>query len=346
MRGARALPGLGLAAALAACATAPPSPAPRLPSPTAPSPARWSELPGWAAEDHLGALGAVRAACRLGRPVGLASACRELERGPPQDDAAARDFFERRFGLARLPGEGLLTAYYTPVYEARTAPDPLFNAPLRPAPPPLEPGDPAPERAAIEATPAPDALAWMRPEDLFFLQIQGSGVLDFPDGRRLKAGFAASNDRPFIGLAKVMRQMGLIDDAHSSGEEIHAWLAAHRGPEANAVMRQNPRYAYLTLRPDDGVDPLGAAGIPLPAGRALAVDPSRRGFGELYWIDASVPALAAAVPAYRRLAAALDAGGAIKGDLRADLYLGEGEAAGREAGRVRHRLTLYQLQPR
>jgi membrane-bound lytic murein transglycosylase A len=43
---------------------------------------------------------------------------------------------------------------------------------------------------------------------------------------------------------------------------------------------------------------------------------------------------------------ALDTGGAIKGAVRADLYLGRGEAAGREAGRVRHALTLYSLVPR
>jgi membrane-bound lytic murein transglycosylase A len=56
--------------------------------------------------------------------------------------------------------------------------------------------------------------------------------------------------------------------------------------------------------------------------------------------------LAGAFPTYRRLVSALDTGGAIKGEVRADLYLGEGEAAGAEAGRVRHTLRLYRLVPR
>jgi membrane-bound lytic murein transglycosylase A len=43
---------------------------------------------------------------------------------------------------------------------------------------------------------------------------------------------------------------------------------------------------------------------------------------------------------------ALDVGGAIKGDVRADLYTGTGAAAGAEAGRVRHELRLYRLVPR
>jgi membrane-bound lytic murein transglycosylase A len=207
--------------------------------------------------------------------------------------------------------------------------------------------DPTAERAVIEAAPlAEPALAWMRPEDLFFMQIQGSGVLDLPGGRRIRAVFAASNGKPFVGLARVMREDGLMADKETSQAAIHAWLAAHRGPEADALMRRNPRYIFFRVEPDDGAEPAGAAGVPLPAGRALAMDASRHAMGELYWIDASAPALTGAFPTYRRLAVALDVGGAIKGEVRADLYIGRGEAAGREAGRVRHVLKLYRLVPR
>jgi len=80
-----------------------------------------------------------------------------------------------------IGGEGLLTAYFAPAYDARRRPDAEFSAPVRPSP-----RDPAaaPDRAGIERQPADDALAWMRPEDLFFLQVQGSGTLTFPDGAR------------------------------------------------------------------------------------------------------------------------------------------------------------------
>ncbi len=142
-----------------------------------------------------------------------------------------------------------------------------------------------------------------------------------------------------------MRQDGLLDDAHSSGEAIRSWLADHRGPDADAMMQRNPRYVFFKVGPDDGLDPVGAAGVPLPAGRALAMDLSRHSLGELYWIDAEAPALAGAFPTYRRLAAALDTGGAIRGEVRADLYFGVGDDAGRQAGRVRHRLRLYRLVP-
>jgi len=90
---------------------------------------------------------------------------------------------------------------------------------------------------------------------------------------------------------------------------------------------------------------MGAAGIRLPPGRAAAVDPAFHTMGELLWIDAEAPTLAGAFPRYQRLAVALDTGIAIKGDSRADIYLGEGPEAGLEAGRVRHVLRLYRLVP-
>ena len=52
-----------------------------------------------------------------------------------------------------------------------------------------------------------------------------------------------------------------------------------------------------------------------------------------------------AFPTYRRGVVALDTGGAIRGPVRADLYIGRGDVAGREAGRIRHRLTMWRLVP-
>lgn len=378
---------LSLAASvLAACATGPrplPPTASHRPPPERPAPPRpqpqpqtrlsFADLPGWGTEDHAAALKAFQEGCGAARDAATRGLCRRARSLGTPGEADARRFFETSFRPVAVQGEGLLTAYYQPEYEARLAPEGEFTAPVRarptlrasaPAPAPATdaigaelqalmsddapaPLDPTADRATIEAAPLDQpALAWMRPEDLFFMQIQGSGVLDLPDGKRLRAVFAASNDKPFVGIARVMREEGLLADRDTSQGAIHAWLAAHRGPEADAVMRRNPRYIFFKIEPDDGEQPAGAAGVPLPAGRALAMDASRHRMGELYWIDAAAPALSGAFPAYRRLAVALDVGGAIKGEVRADLYLGRGEAAGREAGRVRHVLKLYRLVPR
>jgi len=327
-------------------------------------------LPGWADENHVAAFAAYKATCGLTPGAALPDACARARAARSLGKAEAKAFFEASFHAAPSPAEGLLTAYFAPGYEARRKAGGAFSAPVRPRPADLkivdaalfdppragQPGvardkgggrlEPYPDRAGIEARPAPDALAWMRPEELFFLQLQGSGVLTFEDGRRKKALYAANNGRPFVGLAKPMRERGLLAADKQSGEAIRAWLAAHRGPEATAIMRLNPSYAFFRLTDDDGHEPVGTGTVPLPPGRAVAVDPAFHPMGELLWISAESPAAAGALPPYRRLVTALDTGKAIKGEGRADLYLGSGPGAGAEAGRVRHQLRMFRVVPK
>ena len=350
---------LGGALLLSACATvrapdeAPTPPGPPAPSPDAaphdgspPAPIAFSALTGWAEADHAEAFAAYQATCGVAKAVGEVEICRRARAQPRLDNDAARAFFEANFRLEPLPGEGVLTAYYAPEYTARTAPDAEYSAPVRAKPANHAALSGRADRAAIEATAPDQVLAWMRPEELFFLQIQGSGVLTFADGARVKVLFAAHNDLPFSGIANPMRDRGLLAADNTSGEAIRAWLAAHRGPAADAIMRLNRRYVWFRLEADDGLHPLGAAGVPLPPDHAIAVDLSQHRVGELFWIDATAPILSGAFPVYRRLAVALDTGGAIKGEVRADLYLGSGPEAGVEAGRVRHTLKMVRLTPR
>ena len=362
---------LGVIAAsltLAACATPryeppprhhhphPPAPAPKPyapppraePQPVSPTPelAHVADLPGWADEDHLGALHAFQAGCRITTDQALYALCRQARAMDAGDDGEARVFFERNFRPRAVQGQGVLTGYFVPEYEARSDPVPPFLAAVRPKPADLPPGKGLyDDRATIEAQPPNLALAWMKPEDLFFMQVQGSGVLDFPDGRRVKALFAASNNQPFTPIAVPLRQRGALTASNSSAGSVHGWLADHRGPDADAVMDLNARYVFFTFAPDDGRDPAGSAGLPLPPGRAIAVDPSQHVMGGVYWISADAPVLNGAALAYRRLVMALDTGGAIKGAVRADLYVGRGDAAGVEAGHIRHALRMYELVP-
>ena len=344
-----------------------------------------ARLPGWADEDHVAGLEAFRAGCGAARDATLRQVCARARSLGRLEEARAKAFLEANFEAQPVGEGGVLTAYFAPEYEARSQPDREFSAPVRPRPgapvelrsapvasPDLgdvievaleggeitiEPEAPREaarstrvdlaraDRATIERASADGALAWMRPEDLFFLQIQGSGVLSFPGGRRMKATYASDNGRPFVAIARPMVQRGIFEPNRASGESIRGWLAANRGPKADAVMQLNPRYIFFDLFADDGREPAGAAGVPLPAGRAIAIDPSRHAYGDLYWIDAQAPILAGAHPVYRRLAMALDTGSAIRGEIRADLYIGRGPKAGSEAGQVRHTLKMVRLKP-
>ena len=355
---------------LAACAGGPPvtstpgpiavptSPSPVEPRPIQPrpEPARGpgpASLPGWDAEDHLAAFNAFAYGCRVSRDAATRTQCdralhiRRTSR--PVTPSMARAFFEAGFTVVAAQttegGAGLLTSYFAPEYSARRTPDAEFDAPVLAPPAGWRRGQTLPPRAAIEAAPDPAALAWMRPEDLFFMQIQGSGYLTFEDGSKARAAYAADNGQTFVGIARPMAQQGLLPQNGTSGDAIRGWLADHRGSEARAVMALNPRYIFFKLDPDDGGDPAGAAGIPLPARRAIAVDPAHWRYGDLVWISADGGNLPGARGGYQGLVMALDTGSAIRGPVRADLYMGRGEAAGAEAGAVRHPLRMWRLIP-
>ena len=361
---------LGLLLALAACATpAPPSPPPGRPVPAerppAPPPTRLPELPpapgvslaalpGWGAEDHLAAFEAYTAGCGVAREGAARTQCARAQMlrqtSRPVTPSAARAFFETGFTVVAAEtadgAPGLLTAYFAPEYPARSRPDREFDAPVLAPPEGWTRGQVLPSRADIEAAPPARALAWMRAEDLFFMQIQGSGYLTLEDGRRVRAAYATDNGRPFTGIARPMDEQGLLPQNGTSGDAIRRWLADHRGPEARAVMALNPRYIFFRADPDDGGHPAGAAGVPLPPRRAIAVDPAHWRYGDVVWIAADGGNLRGARGSYQGLVMALDTGSAIRGPVRADLYMGRGEAAGSEAGAVRHPLRMWRLVPR
>jgi membrane-bound lytic murein transglycosylase A len=356
---------VGLVLTLAACATTPAAP-PGSPETGAEAPAPASgpasvaeeqgpaTLPGWNDEDHLAAFEAWADGCTVARDAASRTQCDRAmhikQTSKPVTPAMARAFFESGFTVVAAVtedgGPGLLTAYFAPEYHARHAPDAEFDMPVRPRPEGWVRGQVLPARTDIEATPPTDALAWMRAEDLFFMQIQGSGYLTFEDGTRARAAYAADNGRPFTGIARPMADQGLLPANGTSGEAIRAWLGAHRGPEARAVMALNPRYIFFAVEPDDGGHPNGAAGIPLTARRSIAVDPAHWRYGDLVWISADGGNLRGARASYQGLVVALDTGSAIRGPVRADFYMGRGAEAGEEAGAVRHPLRMWRLVPK
>lgn len=351
----------------------PPAPAPLPETPARPLPyippsQRLSALPGWETSDAFIALEALRGTCAYQQGRQFAAICAELATAEFESPDEIKVWLEARLKAEPLEGQGLLTAYFVPEYPATRQPDVEFSQPVRPKPADLEMVDgawmtppqtagvpvaarrqngryvPYYSRAEIEAQPATGASLYMRPEDYFFMQIQGSGFLSLPDGHRVLAAYAANNGLPFIGIARIMTDRGILSASQTSGDTIRQWLASHRGPVAQEMMNQNPRYAFFTIDTSRS-EPLGAAAVPLPAGSAIAIDPAHHAYGDLFWIDANAGTLKGAFPVYQRMVSALDTGGAIKGRIRADLYMGVGERAGLEAGRVKHALRKWRIVP-
>ncbi len=287
--------------------------------------------------------------------------------GNPSAEALAAEV-DRRFEVYRAatPSGVLFTGYYLPTLAARATRDTRFRTPVLGRPPDLvtvalaDLGAPCAcreqvvgrvargalvpyrTRSEIEAGVVRDApvLAWVDdPVGLFVVQVQGSGVLTFPDGTRRTIGFAASNGRPYVSIGRLLVERGELTAEQASMDDIRAWIAAHPD-EATALLQSNPRYVFFR---ELGGPPLGSLGVAVTPGRTIATDPAVFPPGALAFVQ--VPAAGPSAP-LSRLVLNQDAGAAIRGPARVDVYFGAGDAAATSAGRLRSAGDLYFLAPR
>jgi membrane-bound lytic murein transglycosylase A len=97
------------------------------------------------------------------------------------------------------------------------------------------------------------------------------------------------------------------------------------------------------LDPADG--PIGAQGVPLTAGRSLAVDRRYIPLGAPVWLETTAPWPEGEGP-LQRLLIAQDIGGAIDGPVRGDVFWGTGPRAEAIAGPMKSQGRYVVLLPR
>ena len=184
-------------------------------------------------------------------------------------------------------------------------------------------------------------LLWAAdPVDVFFLHVQGSGRVVYPDGSTKRVGFAGSNGHRFYAIGRALIDEGIISRKDSSMQSIRDWLRAN--PErAEEIMQRNARYIFF--REITGEGPIGAQGVALTPGRSLAVDSKLLPLGVPLYLDTTWPATDKPL---RRLMVAQDVGSAIKGAVRGDFFWGSGEPALAEAGRMKQKGVYYLLLPK
>ena len=172
------------------------------------------------------------------------------------------------------------------------------------------------------------------PVELFFLQVQGSGLVRLPDGDVLRIGYASQNGRDYTGIGALMKQRGLLGPGQTSMQGIVAYL--HANPEeGRAIMRENKSYVFFRLL--DG-PPLGALGLPVTGGATVAADPK--------FVPLGAPVLLSMDRADANgIWIAQDTGGAIKGANRFDTFWGAGGEARAIAGGMSARGTAFVLLP-
>jgi len=116
------------------------------------------------------------------------------------------------------------------------------------------------------------------------------------------------------------------------------------GGAGQATGIPDPSYVFFRLIPDGPQGPLGALGVPLTAGRSIAVDPRTTPLGYPVFVSTGDPS--PTVGTVNRLMFAQDTGGAIRGTVRADYFWGFGPSAGDRASRMKETGRMWLLLPR
>ena len=347
------------------------------------NPVAFSTLPGWRRDDHAKAFTAFLRSCKkisLGRDR-LAMACRKARRLPKKlSNQRAQAFFEGYFTAHKVYSgrRSLLTGYYEPQLFGSRVRTSKFNVPLYRRPKDLvglhgRGMRRAARRAGLSrkltyAKRTKKGLApymtreqiergglagrklemlWLAdPVDVFFLHIQGSGIIVLPDGSRVRVGFDGKNGYDYSSVGRALVRSKMIPANKVSLEGVKSWLRANPRLGRKAMWRNKSFIFFRELKNLARIDgPIGAQGVSLIGGRSLAVD--RRHYSLGLPIYLSVPKFRKdGQRNLRRLMIAQDTGTAIKGARRGDIFWGSGQQAGDIAGRTYHKGEFYVLLPR
>ncbi|WP_375140396.1 murein transglycosylase A [Inhella gelatinilytica] len=288
-------------------------------------------------------------------PAGWSALCARWLLDPvPSDRLQAHGWLMTHLQPYRVEGvdgqaEGLLTGYFEPELRAQRHASGRFSAPIFSLP-----KDPQLARAARQEFDqqwrgrTSPLLFVEDPLDALVLQIQGSGRAQVRelDGRlrSVRLAFAGHNDHPYRSVGRWLIEQGELKAHEANWPAIKAWAQAnpHRVQE---LLWANPRLVYFREEPlaDPQLGPRGAQGVPLTAGRSVAVDRSQVPYGSLLWLDSTEPLSNTPL---RRLVLAQDTGAAIQGAVRADYFWGWGPEAEQQAGRMKQALRYWVLWPR
>lgn len=336
---------------------------------------KWEMLPDWQTIDLTPSKPAFMQSCRvLKNKPHWKEVCTRAEQLETYDNAALHAFYEEWFTpyQVRNPDgseHGVITGYYEPLLKGSRTKTPRFQYPLYTAPNNLLVVDmsgiypqlkglrlrgrlqdkrivPYFNRAEINdgtGSLSGNELFWAENAiDLFFLQIQGSGRVELPDGKQMKVGYADQNGHPYVSIGKKLVDSGALKLEEASMQGIKAWAEKHPD-QVDTLLKQNPSYVFLRELPDSTPAPLGALGVPLTNEYSIAIDPRIIPLGAPVFLATTYPNNSAPL---NRLMLAQDTGGAIKGAVRADFFWGFGESAAIQAGKMKQQGRLWVLFPR
>jgi len=340
-----------------------------------PSTSAWTNLPEWEHHSLLPAWYTFLKSCKpLQQKPDWQAICNRALRLTRPDEDTIRQFLETHFAPQPVTNKngndiGLITGYYEPLLKGSRKPSERFRYPIYAQPSNLlkidlgispSEGRFSPDRGRLEGRKVipyytraeiennqhllqKHAFLWVEDKvELFFLQIQGSGRIMLDNGEVIKIGFSDHNGYPYRSIGKLLIEQGELDSQQASMQHIKQW--GRKNPhKLDNLLQQNARFIFFRELPANISGPIGAMGVPLTAGRSIAIDPESIPLGALVYLSTTWPNTEKPL---NRLMVAQDTGNAIKGEVRADFFWGHGEKAALQAGRMKQPARMWVLLPK
>ncbi len=246
-------------------------------------------------------------------------------------------FILRNFKMKKLSDkEGILTGYYEPEINVSFNRTKKFNIPLLK----FNKNYDMLERKKIESNfRIQDVLLWTDSKiELFFLQIQGSGLGLLENKKKIKINYAGNNSKKYSSIGKLLKRKKLING------EINLFTIKkflYENPSlVNKILNHNERYIFFDIAKESvKKSSIGSLGIGLTPYTSVAIDKKYYPLG--------IPLILHKVMDNKIIAVmSMDTGGAIIGKNRADLFTGRGAKAEKIAGELKKKLLIYVLVPK
>ncbi len=257
-------------------------------------------------------------------------------------------------------GTVLFTGYYTPIFNGSAKANHRFKYPLYKMPKNLEKGldgrilgqrlsdgslSPYPGRAQIEESKMlkGNELIWLEdPFEVYISHVQGSAKIRLPNGKLTTVGYSASNGHEYKSVAKELVKDGKISVDQMSLASMIQYFKANID-QVQAYTARNPRFVFFK---NQSGPPRGSLNEPVTTMRTIATDKSIYPRGSLAFISTKLPRSrgnSIYLDSYSGFVLDQDTGGAIRAPGRCDVYMGQGDTAGRLAGQTYQEGRLYYL---
>ena len=338
-------------------------------------PARWEDIDGFQQDDLSAGWDAWQKNCTtlINKPQ-WQSVCAVAKNMAKPSNASIIAYLTNHFDVYATTNQdgtstGLITGYFQPTLKGSRTKSAQFPHPLYRQPNDLiavELADIYPDlkykrvrgklqgnklvsystRAEIEVNPSPLAgseIFWVEDIiDVFFLQVQGSGIVSLENGDQVQVGYAEQNGHAYNSIGRLLVERGELNASQASMQGIKNWARNNLG-KLRDLLNSNPSYVFFRELPTGLPGPIGALGVPIATERSVAIDPKFIPLGAPLFLSTTQPNSAKPL---KRLMMAQDTGGAIKGGVRADYFWGAGVDAGAKAGAMKQQGKIWVMLPK